>query len=100
MADASEVLKQSLEAQEPTSPGRPSAVVAEAKPSHFKTNHAVRLQAAASSPSVAVPSHLMALARNRLQELFLQPSEKVELKWLTENEVWIPYLPIYIYIYI
>lgn len=56
VADASEVLEQSLEAQEPTSPGRPSAVVADAKPSHFKTNHAVRLQ-----PPLHLPAWLCRL---------------------------------------
>lgn len=56
VADASEVLKRPLEAEEPASPGRASAVVADAKPSHFKTNHALRLQ-----PPLHLPARLRRL---------------------------------------
>lgn len=60
VAAASQVLQRPLQAEEPASRGRASAVVADAKPSHFKTNHTLRLQpppaaaaAAASSLSAA-----------------------------------------------
>lgn len=56
VADASEVLEPPLAAQEPASLGRASAVVAAAESSHFKTNHAPRLQP---------PLHLPALLRRR-----------------------------------